>query len=154
MNFLRGLIREILRRQRNEQRIQELYPAFRDKIRRVLLALEQNGHRPRIQEAWRSLENQKKVYDSGHSKVLYGFHNVTGKNGRPESLAVDILDDRRPLTPNTNYLLQLAAAAEKEGLETGIRWGVAQEFIPMIDGAIHSGNWNADIKVGWDPTHI
>jgi hypothetical protein len=48
---------------------------------------------------------------------------VTAADGTPEALAVDMLDDDAPLNPSKKYLLMLAHAAEKAGLETGIRWG-------------------------------
>jgi hypothetical protein len=53
-----------------------------------------------------------------------------------------------------NYLLQLAAAAEAAGLITGIRWGVPKKLIGGIDVAIASQDWDAHVKIGWDPTHI
>lgn len=147
-------MKEADRQMRNENRLKELYPTFRAKLKRVITSLEASGLRPRIQDAWRSPVDQKKAYDSGHSKLLYGFHNVTAANGTPESLAVDLLDDDFPLNPGKPYLLQLAAAAEKEGLVTGIRWGVPAKLIPGIDAAIANKNWAAPVKVGWDPTHV
>jgi len=145
---------EVDRRKRNETRLTELYPTFRERLTRVIQTLESSGIRPRIQDAWRSPADQKKAHDSGHSQLLFGFHNVTGADGKPESLAVDMLDDDSPLSPSKGYLLQLAAAAEAEGLITGIRWGVPPGLIAAIDAAIASRNWNADVKIGWDPTHV
>ncbi|WP_330544352.1 hypothetical protein V0242_10740 [Aeromonas hydrophila] len=145
---------EIKRNQRNQERLNELYPTFRDKLIKVILELEKNNLRPRIQDAWRSLEDQRKAYDAGHAKVLYGFHNVTGVDGTPEALAVDLLDDDSPLNPGKPYLLQLAAAADKFGLTTGIRWDVPKRLIQGIDNAIAQKDWSAPVKVGWDPTHV
>ena len=139
---------------RNDDYILELHLTFRERIARVIARLESQGFRPRIQDAWRSPEQQKKAFDSGHSKLLFGFHNVTGSNGTPEALAVDLLDDDSPLNPSKNYLLQLAAAAEAAGLITGIRWGVPKKLIGAIDAAIASRDWDANVKVGWDPTHV
>ena len=145
---------EAVRNKRNDERLKELYPTFRARLKKVIIALEANHLRPRIQDAWRSPADQKKAHDSGHSKLLYGFHNVTGADDTPEALAVDLLDDNSPLNPGKPFLLQLAAAAEKAGLITGIRWGVPAELVPGIDAAIASQNWSAQVKVGWDPTHI
>lgn len=142
------------RKKRNEDRLKELYPTFRTRLKNVISTLEAAGLRPRIQDAWRSPADQKKAYDSGHSKLLYGFHNVTSSTGTPESLAVDLLDDDSPVNPGKPYLLQLAAAAEKAGLVTGIRWGVPAKLIPGIDTAIANKDWSAPVKVGWDPTHV
>lgn len=110
--------------------------------------------RPRIQDAWRSPQDQLIAFNTGHSKLKYGFHNVTGASGAKESLAVDMLDDDHPAQEGSAYLLHLAAAAESEGLVTGIRWGLPQSLSNAIDAAIASKNWNAPVKVGWDPSHV
>lgn len=142
------------RQQRNADRLLELYPTFRKRIVKVITDLEAINVRPRIQDAYRSPEDQLKAYNSGHSKLKFGFHNVTGTNGQKESLAVDMLDDDSPLKISTAYVLKLAWAAGKNGLMTGIRWGVPVRLIAAIDKAIAEKNWNAPIKIGWDPTHI
>lgn len=147
-------MKEADRIKRNDDRLAELYPTFRARLKKTIKKLESSGIRPRIQDAWRSPADQKKAYDSKHSKLLYGFHNVTGDNNRPEALAVDLLDDDAPLSPSKNYLLQLAAAAQAAGLITGVRWGVPAKLAPAIDAAIAAKDWDANVKVGWDPTHV
>jgi hypothetical protein len=147
-------MKEVDRHKRNHDRLAELYPTFRARIKKTIDKLESSGMRPRIQSAWRSAADQKKAYDSNHSKLLYGFHNVTGDNNRPEALAVDLLDDDAPLNPSKNYLLQLAAAAQAAGLVTGVRWGVPAKLASAIDAAIAAKDWDANVKVGWDPTHV
>ena len=142
------------RQKRNIKRLSELHPTFRARIEKVIATLEAQGVRPRIQDAWRSPEKQLKAFESGHSLLKFGFHNVTDTEGRPDALAVDLLDDNFPLKPSRKYLLRLAAAAEAEGLITGIRWGVPEELIAGIDEAIAAQDWKADVKVGWDPTHV
>ena len=139
---------------RNEDRLAELYPTFRERLKKVIKTLESRQIRPRIQDAWRSPADQKKAFDSKHSKLLFGFHNITGVDGKPEALAVDLLDDDSPLNPSKSYLLQLVAAAEAAGLITGIRWGVPAKLVSAIDAAIVSKDWNANVKIGWDPTHV
>lgn len=145
---------EELRRARNEERLAELYPTFADRVEKVLRELEALGWYPRIQDAWRSINDQEEAYNKGHAKVHFGFHNVTGINGNKEALAVDMLDDEAPLNPSKPYLLQLAAEAEKAGLVTGIRWGLPDEMVKAIDTAIANEEWRAPVKIGWDPTHI
>ena len=86
--------------------------------------------------------------------MKFGFHNVTGYAGKKESLAVDMLDDDHASNEGRIYLFHLAAAAESHGLMTGIRFGVPVELRPLIDQAISSKKWNAQVKIGWDPTHI
>lgn len=145
---------ELSRQNRNEQRLTELYPTFREKVQRIIKDLENIGFRPRIQSAWRSPEDQIKAFEEGHAEVLYSFHNVVGLSGKPEALAVDLLDDDYPLNPRRAYLLHLAAAAQNHGLQTGIRWGLPEAMRIAIDDAIASENWTATLKVGWDPTHV
>jgi hypothetical protein len=142
------------RKKRNADRLTELYPPFRARVEKVIRDLESGGLRPRIQDAWRSPADQQIAFNSHHAQVRFSFHNVTAKDGSPEALAVDMLDDDHPLGPAKSYLLHLAASAEKAGLVTGIRWGVPKKLIQAIDAAIASQEWDAQVKVGWDPTHI
>lgn len=143
------------RKQRNISKLTELYPAFRARLILVIAKLEAGGLRPRIQDAWRSPKDQLTAFNSGHSKLKFGFHNVTGVDGvTKESLAVDMLDDDNPLNSAPSYLLQLAAAAEENGLTTGIRWGLPPDLRSAIDNAIAAKDWSAPVKIGWDPTHV
>jgi len=142
------------RKKRNEARLLELHPTFRARIEKVIASLESKGFRPRIQDAWRSPEKQKKAFESGHSQLLFGFHNVTALDGAPDALAVDLVDDDSPLKPSKKYLLHLAATAEAEGLATGIRWGLPEELMAGVDAAIAAQDWNANVKVGWDACHV
>jgi hypothetical protein len=142
------------RQQRNTEKLSELFPTFREGVKLVIRDLENQGIRPRIQDAWRSKEDQLKAFNQGSSKLKFGFHNVTGANGEKEALAVDLLDDDHPSNPGREYLLRLAAVTEKQKLVTGIRWGLPPKLAAVIDQAIASKNWNANVKIGWDPTHV
>ena len=142
------------RTKRNSERLAELFPASRKRISAVLIELESQDLRPRIQDAWRSPEDQLKAFNSGHSKLKYGFHNVTGANGEKEALAVDMLDDDHPAQEGAEYLLRLAAAAQRQSLVTGIGWGLPQKLRLAIAVAITQGDWKAPVKIGWDPAHI
>ena len=145
---------EEARKKRNEDRLTELYPTFGKRLKAVIADLEQQGLRPRIQDAWRSPEKQLEAFNSGLSKLRYGFHNVTGKDGKKEALAVDLLDDNSPNNEGREYLLRLAAAAEKQNLSTGIRWNLPQKLRDAIDTAIAAKDWKAPVKIGWDPAHV
>ncbi|MBN2054823.1 hypothetical protein JW905_07870 [bacterium] len=147
-------MKESDRKKRNEDRLMELYPTFRARVRQVLGTLEASGIRPRIQDAWRSPEDQEIAFRNGFSKLRFGFHNITAEDGTKEALAVDILDDNAPLKPGRDYLLRLAAAAEEAGLVTGIRWGLPKRCAAAIDEATATHNWRARVKIGWDPTHV
>jgi hypothetical protein len=138
----------------NKNKLQELYPYFRVRIEAVIKEMEQAGYRPRIQTAWRSPADQLDAYRNGASKVQYGFHNVTSPAGVKESLAADIWDDDRLEKVKVDFMLHLASAAEAQGLTTGIRWDLADEDSVLIDIALQNKNWDAKVRVGWDPLHV
>jgi hypothetical protein len=138
----------------NQGKLVELHPVFRSRVQAVLLELESAGLRPRITEAWRSAADQEAAYKNGTSQVLYGFHNVTMADGGKEALAADIIDDDNPQTTGTGFMLRLAAAAEKNRLLTGIRWGLSDEKAQAVNAALAAGNWDASIHAGWDPLHV
>jgi hypothetical protein len=145
---------EANRRQRNTEKLSELFPTFRARIVALIQGLEARGVRPRIQEAWRSPADQLAAFESGHSKLKFGFHNVTGPGDVKEALAVDLLDDDNPLNASVAYLLQVASAAEAQGLTTGIRWGLPTALVTAVDAALAAKDWQRPVKVGWDPTHV
>ena len=145
---------ESARKARNAQRLSTLHTKFAARLARVILALENDQLRPRIQDAWRSQADQLAAFNSGHSKLKFGFHNVTAADGTPEALAVDLLDDNAPLNPGKPYILRLAAAAEDEQLVTGIRWGLPIALREAIDQALAAHDWKAPVKMGWDPLHV
>jgi len=147
-------VKEDARLKRNIQRQVELYPTFAARVVRIIATLEAAGFRPRIQDAWRSAAAQAELFAKGTTKVKFGFHNVTGTGGRPESLAVDLLDDDYPVNPRKDYLLQLANAAQLEGVHTGIDWGLPPSLREAVKAAVDGKHWNADVKIGWDPTHV
>ena len=142
------------RKQRNLVKINELYPAIRPRMEAVLKELESYGYRPRIQEAWRSPKDQLAAYNAGTSQIKYGFHNVTAEDGTKEALAADVWDDDRPFNAKTHFMLHLLAAAEKNGLTTGIRWSLSENRIKLIEDAIAQQDWNRPVWVGWDPLHV
>jgi len=145
---------ETERKARNTQKMTELYPVMARKIEAIIMDLEAKGFRPRIQEAYRSPADQLADFNSGHSKLRFGFHNVTGANGHPESLAVDLLDDDDPETPTSRYLLTLAASAASHGCNTGIRWGLPDDKRAAIDAALAARDFKRTVVVGWDPCHV
>jgi len=147
-------MKEEARQLRNKTMLAECFPAFSKKVGAVIKEMEARGFRPRIQQAWRSPEEQLQAFLSGHSQLKFGFHNVTGATGKKESLAVDVLDDDNPLNPRRRYLLNLADCARQQKLITGILWGLPTKLADGVDAAIKAKDFEADVKVGWDPTHI
>jgi hypothetical protein len=145
---------ETERKLRNQALLQELHPAFRVRLEGVLREMEGYGLRPRIQTAWRSPQDQLRAYNEKHSRVKYGFHNVTSADGRKEALAADVIDDNNVTGLGLPYVLHLAAAAQNNGLITGVRWDLTPDKAALIDAALKARNWNARIWVGFDPLHV
>ena len=145
---------EAARKQRNKQRLTECFPKFARRVEAVIKDLEEQGFRPRIQDAHRSIEDQLKAFNGGFSKVKFGFHNITGSNGKAESLAVDLLDDDKPLNPSRKYIILLAAAAQKHELHPGSFFGLPAALRKGLNKAIEDKNFDPQIKIGFDPTHI
>jgi hypothetical protein len=138
----------------NQMKLQELYPSLRTRMETVLKEMEKAGYRPRLQTAWRSEADQLEAYRRGTTKVKFGFHNITGANGEKESLAADVWDDDRLEQVKVDFMLHLVAAAEAQGLTTGIRWDLADEDQKLIDLAVKHQIWDAKLRVGWDPLHV
>lgn len=143
------------RQQRNTERLAECHAGFRNRLALVIRELERQNFRPRIQDAWRSPEDQLRAFETGHSKLKFGYHNATGPRGEKEALAVDLLDDDAPIEPPRRYLLALAIAARDNGLNTGLAWGLPDSLKQAIENAIASHNIDTPIaKIGWDPCHV
>jgi hypothetical protein len=145
---------EQARKQRNLQRLTECFPKFANRVGAVIEDMEAQGFRPRIQDAHRTIADQLIAFNNGNSKVKFGFHNVTGSGGKPEALAVDLLDDDKPLNPTREYLIRLAATAQAHGLQTGIFFGLAQGLRQGLSQAIADQNFGSAAKIGFDPTHV
>lgn len=146
---------ESARKARNAERMTELNPRFALRVGAIISDLEAMGLRPRIQDAWRSPAEQMREYNSGFSKLKFGFHNITAANGDPDSLAVDLLDDDHPLGyGDIPYFLKLSSVARKHGCMTGILFGLVGRLVLAVRWAVDNAQWDAPVKIGWDPTHV
>lgn len=145
---------EQARKQRNQERLTECFPKFAEGVKAVIEDMEGQGFRPRIQDAHRTIADQLIAFNKGNSKVKFGFHNVTGAAGKAEALAVDLLDDDKPLGPTREYLIRLAATAQVHGLQTGIFFGLAQVLRQGLTRAIADQDFSSGVKIGFDPTHV
>lgn len=108
--------------ERNADMIAQLWRPLRTKAQAVLNDMAGHGHRPRIQVAYRSEEDQLRAYARGYSGVKWGLHNCTDPSGKPDAMAFDVVDDRNPYTEGEKFELHLASSAQAHGLETGINW--------------------------------
>lgn len=134
--------------------LQELFPTFRDRILGIIDFMERHGHRPRIKEAWRSREEQLRRFKAGDARVKFGLHNVTGKGGAKEALAVDLLDDDAPDAASTRFLLILAAAARAHGCQTGILLDLDEDAQAAIITAMDRQAFDTPIQPGRAPIHV
>jgi hypothetical protein len=139
---------------RNAQRLTECYEDFGKRVRKIIAELEAIGYRPRIQAAYDTPEEEAEAFAHGYSKVQHSFHGITGLEGQPASLAVDLLDDDHPLDPTSTYCLSLAIAAAKHHCQTGIQWELPQADRARLRAAINMGNASARVRIGYDPTHL
>ena len=151
------------RHERNALLLAQCWPPFGDKVSVIISRMESERWRPRVQQAWRSTTEQAEDVRKGVSDVLFGFHNVTGAGGHPESLAVDLVDDDAPLAAQWGFITRANELAWRLGLMTGILWRKKGARYPLIDvelarinNAIATGDW-ALVKpnrIGFDPLHI
>ena len=148
-------MKEADRLARNKQRLTECFPTFAARVAQVIKDMEAKGFRPRIQAAHRTIAEQAEAVRDGFSHVLFGFHNVTGAGGKPESLAVDMLDDDNPIDPPRKYLITLSSVAQKNGLQSGIFFDLKPDAArKKLQKAIDELNFDTSIKMGFDPTHL
>ena len=152
---------------RNMTRLGECYYVFQGRVSAILKQMEKIGWRPRIQDAYRTPEVQEGKKLAGVSRLARGFHNLVGVTGRPESLAVDILNDDDPVWPagwqedfptlyqaRLRFVLDLARAAAANGCRTGVSWGLDTEARVLVQKAVAGQREGLKTIVGWDPLHV
>lgn len=157
-----GLNSELKRVNSNTQRIQEMHPYMRPKIRAVLTDMEAHGYKPLIdRDVWRSPSQQLIKVLQGYSQVKSSFHTTTTCDGVPrpctpkaDSLAADIVDASIFWSVGKPFWLNLASTAESHDLTTGIFWGLSVADRKRIHNAIDLKHWASDIPLGWDTAHV
>jgi len=150
-------MKEEARITRNATRLRECNPVFAVRASKIIGRMESLGFRPRIQEAYRSQSDQLAAVRRGSSRVKEGFHNLTSPEGKPDSCAVDVLDDNAPNNPGLQYMLALAWCAKQEKCSTGIDWGCTAHVNRLIAKAIEEQRFDFKIDmhlIGWDPCHV
>lgn len=146
------------RRQTNDERLLLVDESIRLQVRAVLASMEHYGHKPLIAaEVWRSPEKQMEMYRRGVSKVKWGFHCAT-RNGKPASLAADIVDAAKAWSASKAFWVTLGYCARAQGLGWGGEWGLTASLKKGLAAAMDTvpGGCaiDASVKIGWDPAHV
>ena len=155
---------EIRRRKRNTDQLKLMAPTVALQVREVLADLEAWGFRPRLQETYRTLAEQRQKFEQGLSRISgAGPHTlvevVSPSYFVPASRATHVLDDDSPLDPSPKFLASLAISAAKHGLRSGVIFGLEGDHRTKVNSAINQGLFKilAILLVrerGWDPNHI
>jgi hypothetical protein len=146
------------RTERLKQLMRECHPVFRKRIINIYKEMEDDGWRPRVQDAWRSTAKTKELHKMGLTTVKWSFHNAMTPNGIPESLAIHIYDDdaTNPADPSRKFLMRLAYFSKKYNCRTGIAFGLPRALQNKLNEAIRWGEteWLPPKKIGWDACHV
>jgi peptidoglycan L-alanyl-D-glutamate endopeptidase CwlK len=105
-----------------DKKLKSLNFDFRTKVKTVIKNLKNKGYEPKIFYGWRSVAVQKKLKQSGRSKVSFSFHNAQLKDGTPNSYAADIID-RRWGWSNEAQKNDFWEALGREAKAVGLVWG-------------------------------
>jgi len=108
-----------------DKKLQSMNPLLRPKVQAILIGLNQAGFQPKVYYGWRSVAVQLQLFNAGHSKVKFSFHNAQKTDGTPNSYAADIIDARYAWSPqaeSSGFWKALGAAAKKQGLFWGGDW--------------------------------
>lgn len=143
--------------------IDSLHPDFKPIIQRIMKKLEEQGYRPVLGSAWRSIRDQVEKFEQGRSQVKVGNHNTVIKNQNGNfvraSTAVDIIDSRYAWNPDSGtagkpedyskaaaFFKALGAAVEADpDAKKMFRWGGDYDKTNTI--------WKY-WGMGWDPAHV
>ena len=158
---------ELLRIKRNQDELRKVHEFYRSRFLVLLQNLESVGHRPRLQDTFRSNADQLKKFNAGLSQLRGGGPHTYEINGRPYSLATHFLDDDFPTSPTTAWITTLAIEAHKVGLQTGCAWAQRGDSVlapgkphrVALDAAIAAGDYLQTkrlllVATGFDPLHV
>jgi hypothetical protein len=120
------------RTKQNQDMLLKIDRSIRPAVAAVLKDLEKQGQRPLIDGGvWRSPAEQLEKFKHGFSKVRWGFHCATTKDGKPDSLAADIVDANKMWNASREFWLRLGASAVAHNLGWGGFFGLPKH---MKDG--------------------
>jgi peptidoglycan L-alanyl-D-glutamate endopeptidase CwlK len=113
------------------KKLQSMHPDLRSMVEDVLDALAQRGFKPKIVYGWRSVAVQLKLFNQGHSKVKFSFHNAQKPDGTPNAYAADIVDSRynwKPEAKTSGFWDALGEEAKSRGLYWGGDWASFRDW--------------------------
>jgi hypothetical protein len=151
---------EAQRNSLNQQRLQKISPTIRNQVARCLATLEHYGHRPLIaREVYRTPQKQLELYRTGRSKANWGYHCATTPDGKPDSLAADIIDCEKGWNASREFWATLGYAAYHNGLGWGGLWiketRVRQATADYVSQKQNAGQQVPDrLRFGWDAAHV
>ena len=114
-----------------DKKILSMNPLLRPKVQAILIGLNQAGFQPKVFYGWRSVAVQLQLFNAGHSKVKFSFHNAQQPDGRPNSYAADIIDARYAWSDkaqSSGFWKALGAEAKKQGLYWGGDWSSFRDW--------------------------
>ena len=139
----------------NTMKLRFCNPAFASLVILAISDMEPEGFKPRIGEVWRSPEDQLEKFKAGLTHVRWGFHCATTPDGKPDSLAVDMIDEEHPLDMALRFSLCLLWASTRRGLSTGLLFGLPTTHKNTLLVRAAAKDWDYKTKrIGWDGGHV
>jgi len=132
---------------RNSAELALIHKLYRTPFAALVVNMTQVG-RPRLQETYRSQLEQKEKFKAGLSSLSAGGPHTHTFMAEPASLATHVLDDNNPLDPPDTWLVDLALAAKKVGLVTGLFWAKRNTDKYMAPGRPHRRALEAALAAG------
>lgn len=160
-------MKDVDRIARNSAELGLIHPLYRTPFAALVVNMTQIG-RPRLQETWRSPVLQAQKFKDGLSSLSNGGPHTHVLGAAHASLATHVLDDDNPLAPSNEWMVDLALAARKVGLVTGLFWAKRNTDKYMAPGRPHRRALEAalvagdraellrlvGIARGFDPLHV
>jgi hypothetical protein len=149
----------------NQERIILVDESIRAKVQAIITNLESQHLDPIIAaDVFRSPQKQLELFGRGVTKVKWGFHCATTKDGKPGSLAADIVHADKGWNVKPEFWLQLGKAAFDAGLHWGGFFGLSPNLTKILTIAFNYGDPVSyfkqqgvpieRVKLGWDPAHV
>ncbi len=127
-------------------RLAQLTPEMRQRSEKVVARLEAKGYKPKIVEALRTLEEQKKKVAEGKSQTLKSMHLSQGGKG---AAAIDLIDPKWGYDDSTKPAVEFFKEYGKISKDEGLTWG--GDFLRKGKDGVKRPDKRTGY--GWDPGH-